>query len=81
MLKKAGYHIHKNELGHRGFFKFEDFKEKQMKFNQKLLKQIQQRDEYISKKLENRHREFLDAVKGIQETQKFIAASEEKKKK
>ncbi|MCF8891253.1 DUF3967 domain-containing protein [Priestia megaterium] len=53
----------------------------QMKFNQELLKQIQQRDEYISKKLENRDRELLDAVKGIQETQKFIAASEEKKKK
>ncbi|MFL0574967.1 DUF3967 domain-containing protein, partial [Priestia megaterium] len=60
---------------------FEDFKEEQMKFNQELLKQIQQRDEYISKKLENRDRELLDAVKGIQETQKLIAASEEKKKK
>ena len=60
---------------------FEDFKEEQMKFNQELLKQIQQRDQYISKKLENRDRELLDAVKGIQETQKLIAASEEKKKK
>lgn len=140
MLEKAGYHIHKNELGHRGFFnndvivlrqirelikhpdmsldqainvvistvdtgdmsdrdtqnlvtyqetqqydqlltQFEDFKEEQMKFNQELLKQIQQRDEYISKKLENRDRELLDAVRGMQETQKLIAASEEKKKK
>ncbi|WP_455931526.1 DUF3967 domain-containing protein, partial [Priestia aryabhattai] len=61
--------------------KFEDFKEEQMKFNQELLKQIQQRDEYISKKLENRDRELLDAVRGMQETQKLIAASEEKKKK
>ncbi|MCJ7992953.1 DUF3967 domain-containing protein [Priestia sp. OVS21] len=60
---------------------FEDFKEEQMKFNQELLKQIQQRDEYISKRLENRDRELLDAVKGIQETQKLIAASEEKKNK
>ncbi|AQU77210.1 DUF3967 domain-containing protein [Priestia megaterium] len=140
LLEKAGYHIHKNELGHRGFFdkdimvlrkirelikhpdmsldqainavistvgedsvsdrdteelvtyqgtqqyeqllkQFEDFKEEQMKFNQELLKQIQQRDEYISKKLENRDRELLEAVKGMQETQKLIAASEEKKKK
>ncbi|MED4008915.1 DUF3967 domain-containing protein [Priestia aryabhattai] len=140
LLEKEGYHIHKNELGHRGFFdkdvmvlrkirelvkhpdmslyqainavistvgeddvsdrdteelvtyqgtqryeqllkQFEDFKEEQMKFNQELLKQIQQRDEYISKKLENRDRELLDAVKGMQETQKLIAASEEKKKK
>ena len=140
MLEKAGYHIHKNELGHRGFFnddvivlrqireltkhpdmsldqainvvistvyqgdmsdrdikklatyhasqqyeqllqQFESFKEEQMKFNQELLKQIQQRDEYISKKLENRDRELLDAVRGMQETQKLIAASEEKKKK
>ncbi|MED1029757.1 DUF3967 domain-containing protein [Bacillus atrophaeus] len=60
---------------------FEDFKEEQMKFNQELLKQIQQRDESISKKLENRDRELLDAVRGMQETQKLIAASEEKKKK
>ncbi|WP_176345179.1 DUF3967 domain-containing protein [Priestia aryabhattai] len=47
-----------------------------MKFNQELLKQIQQRNEYISKKLENRDRELLDAFKRIQETKKFIAASE-----
>lgn len=60
---------------------FETFKEEQMKFNQELLKQIQQRDEYISKKLESRDSELLYAVRGIQETQKLIAASEEKKKK
>jgi hypothetical protein len=59
---------------------FEDFKEEQMKFNQELLKPIQQRDEYISKKLENRDRELLDAVRGMQETQKLIAARKKRKR-
>lgn len=62
---------------------FTSFKENQEKFNQELLKQLQQQQEYIGNKLEERDQKLMLALKETMETKKqlAIAPAEEPKKK
>ncbi|MBG9612190.1 DUF3967 domain-containing protein [Bacillus cereus] len=60
---------------------FQIFKEQQMNFNQELISKIEQRDQYISERLEKRDNALMDSIRLIQE-QKHLehAASEENNK-
>jgi len=143
-LEKAGYHISKNEHGHRGYYdkdiivfkqiieiakhpdmslentikavvstymspdisapdtikvandnyitkeEFGEYQQKQAEFykslleqqeaqSRHLLEQLRKRDEYIASKLERIYRDGLTAIRETQETQKMIAATQQKK--
>ena len=143
-LEKAGYHISKNEHGHRGYYdkdiivfkqimeiakhpdmslentikavvsthispdisvpdtkkvaidnyitreEFREYQQKQAEFykslleqqeaqSRHLLEQLRKRDEYIASKLEQRDRDLMAAIRATQETQKMIAATQQKK--
>lgn len=143
-LEKAGYHISKNEHGHRGYYdrdiivfkqiieiakhpdmslentikavvsthistnisisdikevtndnyitkeEFKEYQQKQEGFykalleqqeaqSKHLLEQLQKRDEYIVSRLEQRDHDLMTAIRATQETQKLIAATQQKK--
>ncbi|PGK33348.1 DNA-binding protein [Bacillus thuringiensis] len=60
---------------------FQIFKEQQMKFNQELIFKIEQRDQYISERLEKRDNALMDSIRLIQEQKQLEhAASEENNK-
>ena len=44
-----------------------------------LLEQLRNRDEYIASKLEQRDRDLMAAIRATQETQKMIAATQQKR--
>jgi len=57
---------------------FQNFKDQQMQFNQLLITKIEQRDTYISERLEKRDQTLLESIRLLQE-QKQLAATQEKK--
>ncbi|PEC10626.1 DNA-binding protein [Bacillus pseudomycoides] len=60
---------------------FQIFKEQQMEFNKELISKIEQRDQYISERLEKRDNALMDSIRLIQEQKQLEhAASEENNK-
>ena len=60
---------------------FTSFKENQEKFNQELLKQLQQQQEYISNKLEERDQKLMLALKETMETKNNLQSLLKKNQK
>ncbi|MGN7943241.1 DUF3967 domain-containing protein [Virgibacillus sp. 6R] len=58
-----------------------DMNEKQNKFNEELLKRLEQQQKYIDSKLNERDKILLESLRQSQETQRLLAATAEEKKK
>jgi DNA-binding transcriptional MerR regulator len=57
----------------------EEYMRKQDKFNQDLLKRLDQQEKYILSSIEERDKSLTNSLREMQQTQKLIAASQEKK--
>jgi hypothetical protein len=62
-----------NTLSHQ----FKDFQEQQMQFNQELLNQLKQQQEFIETSLKERDQKLTEALRETLETKKMIAAATE----
>lgn len=58
-----------------------DYIERQDKFNRDLVERLDKQQKYIEERLEERDNRLLEAMRGVQEKQKLIAAEQEEKKK
>jgi parvulin-like peptidyl-prolyl isomerase len=56
---------------------FKDFQEQQMQFNQELLNQLKQQQEFIETSLKERDQKLTEALRETLETKKMIAAAAE----
>ncbi len=61
--------------------KLDEYVQQQTAFNQALLEQLKERDEYIEKAINRRDQQFMNALREMQETRKLIAAAQEEQKK
>lgn len=59
---------------------FKDFQEQQMQFNQELLNQLKEQQEFIETSLKARDQKLTEALRETLETKKLIAAATEQKK-
>src|SRR5690625_440596 len=58
---------------------FDEFNKEQEEFNNKLLKKIQEQQDYIQNYIDRRDEEYLNVLNQLQESKKQLAATKEKK--
>jgi DNA-binding transcriptional MerR regulator len=58
-----------------------DMNEKQNKFNEELLKRLEQQQKYIDTRLNDRDQMLMESLRQSQETQKLLAAAHEEENK
>lgn len=73
ITKNDEHHDSYNTLLHQ----FKDFQEQQMQFNQELLNQLKQQQEFIETSLKARDQKLTEALRETLETKKMIAAATE----
>lgn len=60
---------------------FDEFKEQQEDFNEKLLEHLQEQQDYINKSIDRRDQELMQTLKEMQETKKLLIEQQKTTKK